>query len=241
MRDRDGLRVVPVCFFPPPIHTLSLTPNPLISLPLAHCSIPPLIRIAGAFLPRLRPTHVMKMNQDLLANVRIASPCNARWEDMEGDDRSRFCRHCSKNVYNFSAMTAQAAAELIRAREGNLCGRFYQRTDGTMLTADCPAVAERRVHWLKRWVSAAAACLCLGGSSAISEEKPRLNTIAATSSMGGICVQPQTNRFKMGEVCVQPSATNAVNQTTNKPALMGKIAAPPQPPTNTPKSSPNDR
>jgi len=36
----------------------------------------------------------MKAN-DLLANVRIASPCHARWGHMVGDERARFCRACS--------------------------------------------------------------------------------------------------------------------------------------------------
>src|SRR5436190_15738783 len=122
---------------------------------------------SGGSIPAGGPSNCidMKINEQLLANVRIASPCNARWEDMDGDERSRFCRHCSKHVYNFSEMTAQAAATLIREREGNLCGRFYQRADGTMLTADCPVGAERPVHWFKQLISAAAACLCLSGSS----------------------------------------------------------------------------
>ena len=85
----------------------------------------------------------MNTNEQLLANLKIASPCSARWEDMEGDERSRFCRHCSKHVYNFSAMTAQETTDLIREREGRLCGRFYQRADGRVLTADCAVGAER--------------------------------------------------------------------------------------------------
>src|SRR5262249_10788550 len=43
-------------------------------------------------------------DQSILDNVRIASPCHARWEDMVGNDRARFCGQCRKNVYNFSAM-----------------------------------------------------------------------------------------------------------------------------------------
>jgi hypothetical protein len=75
---------------------------------------------------------------ELLSQVKIASPCRARWEDMTGDDRSRFCGRCEKHVYNFSAMTAAEAEDLIRAKEGKLCGRYYRRKDGTMLTANCP-------------------------------------------------------------------------------------------------------
>jgi len=155
----------------------------------------------------------MKNTDPLLANVRIASPCTARWEDMEGDEQSRFCHQCTKYVYNFSAMTSDEAVKLIRAREGNLCARFYQRTDGTVLTSDCPVGAERPVHWFKRVLSAAAACLCLSGASALSDEKP-----------------VPSRRVLMGEMCVSPRGTNVTAQvkpSTNQPPLLGKIALPP--------------
>jgi hypothetical protein len=53
-----------------------------------------------------------------LDHLRIARPCPARWEDMAGDDRVRFCQACRKNVYNLSALSREAAAKLIEEREG---------------------------------------------------------------------------------------------------------------------------
>jgi hypothetical protein len=73
-----------------------------------------------------------------LENVRIASPCSARWEDMYGDERLRFCGECKLNVYNLSDMTKYDAENLFRLAEGRLCVRYYQRPDGTILTKDCP-------------------------------------------------------------------------------------------------------
>jgi hypothetical protein len=96
---------------------------------------------------------------ELLAQVKIASPCPARWEDMAGDERSRFCLQCNKHVYNLSAMSANAAADLVRAKEGKLCARFYRRADGTMLTADCPVGLERHGRRLKALCSTAAGLL----------------------------------------------------------------------------------
>ena len=96
---------------------------------------------------------------ELLSQVKVASPCRARWEDMTGDDRSRFCGRCEKHVYNFSAMTAAEAEELIRAKEGKLCGRFYRRRDGTMLTANCPVGAKKYFFRVKAMVATAAALL----------------------------------------------------------------------------------
>jgi len=70
--------------------------------------------------------------------LTIASPCPASWDDMEGDDRVRFCPECELNVYNLSAMTEEKALKLVEEREGRLCVRLYQRRDGTVLTTDCP-------------------------------------------------------------------------------------------------------
>jgi hypothetical protein len=73
-----------------------------------------------------------------LDRISVASPCTASWDEMRGDDRVRFCGHCQLNVYNLSAMTRQAAEQLVAQREGRLCVRFYRRTDDTVLTPDCP-------------------------------------------------------------------------------------------------------
>ena len=80
----------------------------------------------------------MSHENSILNNVRVASPCPASWERMEGDEQVRFCALCRLNVYNLSGMSRQEAEELIRQKQGRLCVRFYQRSDGTMLTQDCP-------------------------------------------------------------------------------------------------------
>lgn len=93
-------------------------------------------------------------NHDILASIRIASPCPARWDDMTGDDRSRFCAQCEKHVYHLSGMTAEDIATLFIEKEGDLCALFYKRSDGTMLTADCPVGAARFPRRLSRLVLA---------------------------------------------------------------------------------------
>jgi len=95
----------------------------------------------------------------MLDAVSIASPCSARWEEMVGDDRARFCGKCEKNVYNLSALTREEAEAVLRAKEGELCVRLYRREDGTVLTQDCPVGVRRK---RMRVVGA----LALGGSFA---------------------------------------------------------------------------
>jgi hypothetical protein len=80
----------------------------------------------------------------LLANLRVASPCPARWSDMVGDERTRFCGGCRKNVHNLSALGAAEAEALLKANAGDLCVRYYQRADGTVMTQDCPDGVRRK-------------------------------------------------------------------------------------------------
>ena len=73
-----------------------------------------------------------------LDTIQIASPCKANWEEMKGDERTRFCGLCKLNVYNLSAMSRDDAAALLVSHEGRMCVRLYRRSDGRLLTRDCP-------------------------------------------------------------------------------------------------------
>ena len=73
-----------------------------------------------------------------LESLHIAAPCKAEWDEMLGDERVRFCGQCSKNVYNLSNMSRREAQTLVSNREGGMCVRFYRRSDGTVLTQNCP-------------------------------------------------------------------------------------------------------
>src|SRR5215467_2446002 len=78
------------------------------------------------------------MHNPPLEKIKIAAPCKAEWRWMYGNDRVRFCGQCNLNVYNLSAMTREEAEDFIRRVEGRLCVRFYRRSDGTILTKNCP-------------------------------------------------------------------------------------------------------
>lgn len=76
--------------------------------------------------------------RNTLNHVRIAAPCPADWDQMIGNQRVRFCSQCSLNVYNLSGMPRADAESLIARTEGRLCVRFYRRSDGSIITKDCP-------------------------------------------------------------------------------------------------------
>lgn len=83
-------------------------------------------------------TIFQRRKKSLLDSVYIAEPCNVGFENMEGDDRVRFCGQCKLNVYNISQMTDKEAEKLIRESDGRTCLRLYRRADGTIITDNCP-------------------------------------------------------------------------------------------------------
>ncbi len=108
----------------------------------------------------------------LLANIRVASPCSMRWEEMDGDDKTRHCASCRLNVHNLSAMTRAEAEALVSRTLGEgrrLCGVFYKRPDGTVLTQDCPiglAAVKARVRRRVTRIAAALGLVATGGAMA---------------------------------------------------------------------------
>jgi hypothetical protein len=105
-----------------------------------------------------------KARLPVLANIRVASPCSEPWTGMTGDDRVRACAKCQKDVYNLSAMTRDEAEGLIRARNGNLCVRYFQRFDGTILLGDCEV--GRNGKRKRRFIAAGIAAGLAAGVSA---------------------------------------------------------------------------
>lgn len=93
--------------------------------------------------------------------ISIAAPCPARWEDLAGNDRVRFCDHCRKSVYNISVLTPSEADALLKAQNGNLCARIYRRTDRTVLMRDCPVGLARQWRHLKILASSGVAVILL--------------------------------------------------------------------------------
>ena len=71
-------------------------------------------------------------------NLRVASPCPVSWNAMTGDDRTRHCDLCELNVHNVAGMTRDEVASLVGQNNGRLCMRLFRRTDGTVITKDCP-------------------------------------------------------------------------------------------------------
>jgi hypothetical protein len=164
----------------------------------------------------------------VLDRIRIASPCEASWNDMQGDDRQRFCQRCHMNVYNLSEMTRGEAESFIRQREGRTCVRYYQRADGSVMTNDCPvglAAVRRRIA---RAIAAASALFVglLGGAAfgwGVSKSSPRL---APGSQAGWFGTKPALT----GSVSIPVTGKMAVmgDLEASPPLQMGAVCIPSQ-------------
>ena len=163
-----------------------------------------------------------------LHTIKVASPCHADWDAMQGDDQVRFCGGCRKNVYNLSEMTQDEAQALVSSLEDRLCVRFYTRADGTLLTQDCPVGLHAVRRKLVRKLSYAAAVLlsCVSGlmrwtgpaqaGTVVKKHavKPPVTApplmgriVRPRHTMGKPVVPPPTLMHTMGMVSIAPHST----------------------------------
>lgn len=99
---------------------------------------------------------------------------------MIGDERVRHCSECNLNVYNLSAMTEREVKKLIEANRGQrLCARFYRRSDGTVLTQDCPWGWRAMRRRISR-VAGVALTFLMSVGVAVAKAKPQQNVQTCT-------------------------------------------------------------
>jgi len=135
-----------------------------------------------------------------LESVRVANPCSADWDKMQGDDRVRFCQSCAKNVFNLSELSRVEAEKLINEKQGNLCVQYYQRADGTVITDDCP-VGFRIMRRPLKWI--AASFVALLAAVGVAHASTQVRGEPAPSRTKG---KPVTRR-RMGRIRYVPKPT----------------------------------
>lgn len=141
-----------------------------------------------------------------LTGIKIASPCSQDWNEMIGTERKRFCGECKLNVYNLSGMSQAEAENLLMNSEGRLCVRFFKRTDGTVLTKDCP------VGW-----------------QAVKRRVSKISTAVVSLVFGVVSGLGLNNYFsdKKAEAGVMGKITKVKkveNHSNNMPPIMGEVA-----------------
>ena len=130
--------------------------------------------------------------------LRVASPCPAKWDQMSGDDRVRFCDLCNLHVYDISRLSSKEAEALLTKTEGRICARVYRRTDGTVITKDCPVglrAIRRRAAKVTGAVFATITSLCsivvgqqrsAKGKSSCQQQVTIVRKVSDSSDKGGV-------------------------------------------------------
>lgn len=125
---------------------------------------------------------------------------------MTGDDQVRHCSLCRLNVYNISEMSRENAEAFLRQATGRTCIRYYERSDGKIMTKDCPkgmAAARRKL------------------------------ALALTAFFALGCMLPQFAKLKpIPKEKIEQAKTDVRNFPPVK-AMLDKIDPPPPPPVHT--------
>lgn len=155
----------------------------------------------------------------LLARIRVATPCRADWNEMTGDERVRHCARCDKDVFNLSDMSREQAERLIIERRGDLCARYYQRQDGTILLADC-SVGLRQKRATRVLAAGAAALLAgTGGAGAFLQLSHRASIAPAP---------PAPDEPLMGRMAVVQPEAPPPPAPPDVREIKGQMIAPPE-------------
>lgn len=91
--------------------------------------------------------------KSLLDSIDVPAPCPKSWDEMIGDDKTRFCENCEKDIYNISAMTRREARKLLFQSNEKVCIRLEKDTDGRVRTL------KKQLHKITRQAPIAAGVL----------------------------------------------------------------------------------
>jgi hypothetical protein len=126
-------------------------------------------------------------------------------------------------------------ADLIRSKEGKLCGRFYRRRDGTILIGNCPVGAAKYLFRVKAFLGTSAALVLTATAALVGRgettHRPKGpfaqkcdNILWTVKGWLGLNPKPRV----MGEIYVSPPPTpspgtkpSANSAPTSKPAKKG--------------------
>lgn len=181
----------------------------------------------------------------LLDEIVVAAPCPVSWESMIGDDTVRLCCGCSRNVYNISDMTSSEAEQFLVKNGNSQCMQIYRRTDGKVMTDNCPRVLRPLRNKCKMFLQAISgvaasvlAFLPLPGSSVGAQEAsskgdvyipPAKQTSTPQESKGNVvnandlkpAANPTHNVMVKGKAAIQSAIPSDAKSTCKKKVILG--------------------
>jgi len=64
--------------------------------------------------------------RSLIDSIEVKNACSENWNEMTGNEKVRFCGHCSHSVNNISELTRKQAMRLVRESNGRICVRYVK-------------------------------------------------------------------------------------------------------------------
>ena len=102
-----------------------------------------------------------------LLSIKLATPCDAKWEEMTGDEKNRLCLACDKSVHDLTAMSADEIATFL-GENAEACVRIYERRDQKVMRDDCPVGLRRSRHRAIAFSGLSLAAAALGCFTALA-------------------------------------------------------------------------
>lgn len=190
--------------------------------------------------------------------LRVESPCEKRWDDLEGEGRKRHCDACSLHVIDGSALTKEAAEAVVTdaASTGErVCMRMLVDESGHFVHAQpVPERSESSV-W-KAGALFAAGALASCGESADAPKDPGLTPPGEV--IEAPTTEPPSTRPPeiLGEICYvggpdgdEPDSEKAEQELTPRESpeftkeelreMMGGMRVLPEPPVDPGERSPD--
>lgn len=107
-------------------------------------------------------------------DLPIGRPCPARWDQMAGDDQTRYCRSCHLTVHDLTARSASEAKAFLRANPGACVRYTYDRTTGAVLHRPGCGTARLRLARRRFGIAALVGAALVGPARALSLLHPDL-------------------------------------------------------------------
>lgn len=83
------------------------------------------------------------------AHFAVRQPCSQSWNQMTGSETVRHCTHCAQSVQHIDHLSSDEVLQMIRER-GDLCVRFYERSEGHIWGYRPPVIPEKSMRWWMR-------------------------------------------------------------------------------------------
>ncbi len=165
--------------------------------------------------------------------LKVASPCNQSWKEMEGNGATRFCASCQKSVHNLSIMTADEAQGLLERAEEAPCVYFHARRDGSIIFGDCPT-GQRLQRRQRRLTEIGAGLLTIVGLTGLGATIPSQRY--ESNNMGKVDPHVRTKSFvkasmeedtetasSMKETRVEIGEVRIESEPPVGPAILGEV------------------